>query len=176
MTSASEHAELLISRSVSALDRTLGIILAALMFAMMVLTFLDVVGRQSLDSPISGSSELIEIAMGFVVYVGLPLVCMRREHITIGLLANMFRGRFLRTQHVVLNLVFAGVTLVWAREVWIQGESIMNSNAVLMFLQFSVAPCIFVMSALTFLSSLLFLMLAFCYFRGAQPTTVMQAE
>ena len=164
-------ADLFLQRIVRLLDRSLGVILATLMFVMMLLTFFDVVGRQGFDSPISGSNELTEIAMGFVVYVGLPLVCVRREHITIGLLANLLRGRALRAQHVILNCLFAAVTFIWARQVWIQAEALASSNAVLMFLQVSIAPYVFVMSALTFLSSLLFIGLAGCYLRGASPAS-----
>ena len=159
----------LLQHVVNMLDRSLGIVLAVLMFAMMVLTFFDVVGRQGFNAPISGSNELTEIAMGFVVYAGLPLVCIRREHITIGLLGNLLRGRVRRFQHVALDLVLAVATFIWARQVWIQGESLLNSNAVLMFLQISVAPYVFAMSGLTFFSSLLFLLLAWCRLRGAEP-------
>ena len=159
----------LLQHVVNMLDRSLGVVLAVLMFAMMVLTFFDVVGRQGFNSPISGSNELTEIAMGFVVYAGLPLVCIRREHITIGLLGNLLRGRARRFQHVALDLVLAAATFIWARQVWIQGESLLNSNAVLMFLQVSIAPYVFAMSGLTFFSSLLFLLLAWCRLRGAEP-------
>ena len=163
------RADRLLERLADALDRSLGAVLAALMFAMMLLTFLDVVGRQGFDSPISGSNELTEIAMGFVVYVGLPLVCIRREHITIGLLGNLLGGKTRRVQNVVLNLVLAAAAFVWARQVWIQAGVLLDTNAVLMFLQVSVAPCVFVMSGLTFRSSLLFGVLAACHLLGADP-------
>ena len=137
----------------------------------MLLTFFDVFGRQIFNAPISGSNELTEIAMGMIVYIGLPLVCIRREHITIGLLAGLFRGRLLRWQHVILNLIFAAVSFVWARQMWVQAQSMADSNAVKMFLQISVAPYVFGMSALTFFSAVLFLFLAWCYARGATPKT-----
>jgi TRAP-type C4-dicarboxylate transport system permease small subunit len=168
--SAPADADLLLERVVKALDRTLGIVLAALMFAMMLLTFFDVVGRQGFDSPIRGSDELTQIAMGLVVYVGLVLVCLRREHISIGLLAGLFCGTALRMQHVVLNLIFAATTFIWARQVWVQAQALVDSNVVLMFLQVSVAPYVFVMSALTFVAAAIFLLLAWCYLRGATPT------
>lgn len=157
------------------LDRSLGLVLAALMFVMMVLTFCDVVGRQGLDSPISGSNELTQIAMGFVVYVGLPLVCIRREHITIGLLGNLFGAGVKRWQNVALSLALAAVTFIWAWQVWRQAGVLLDSNAVLMFLQVSVAPYVFVMSGLTFFSSLLYAVLAWCYLLGAEPRPAAEA-
>tara|TARA_Y100000588_G_C13998114_1_gene814441 strand:- start:306 stop:842 length:537 start_codon:yes stop_codon:yes gene_type:complete len=153
----------------SSLDRTLGLVLAVLMFAMMILTFCDVVGRQVFDAPISGGTELTEIGLGFIVYIGLPLVCLRREHITIGLMAKLFRGPALRFQHTVLNLIFAVVTFIWAREVWVQAEALKSANNEFMFLQISVAPFVFIMSVFTYFAAFTFLLLAWCYLRGAEP-------
>ena len=102
------------------LDRSLGLVVALIMFFMMVLTFIDVVGRQLFDSPVPGGGELTEIALGFVVYIGLPLVCLRREHITIGLMAGIFKGRVRQMQHVLLNLIFA--PLVTARALVTRGS------------------------------------------------------
>ena len=162
-------AERLLQGLTRALDRSIGYVVAVIMFFMMVLTFVDVVGRQGFDAPVPGGGEMTELALGFVVYLGLPLVCLRREHITIGLMAGLFRGIGLRVQHVVLNLIFAAVTFIWARQVWIQAESLQSSNTELMFLQIQTAPFVFVMSVLTFFSALIFLILAWCYVRGARP-------
>lgn len=164
-----------LARQVALLDRTLGLVLATLMFAMMSLTFVDVVGRQGFGSPILGSNEITQIMMGMVVYIGLPLVCLRREHITISLLGGLIRGQARRWQHVLLNLLFAGTTFIWARQVWVQGEAVERSNSVLMFLQVSTAPYIYFMSAMTFASSLIFLLLAWCYLRGATPKADVEA-
>jgi len=151
------------------LYRSLGLVVAAIMFFMMVLTFIDGVGRQCFDSPGSGGGEMTEIALGFVVYMGLPLVCLRREHITIGLMAGILKGRIRQVQHVLLNLIFAGVTFIWARQVWIQAESLSAANNELMFLKVSIAPFVFIMSGFAFFAMLIFLFLAWCYLRGAEP-------
>lgn len=151
------------------LDRSLGLVVALIMFFMMVLTFIDVTGRQFFDAPVPGGGELTEIALGFIVYIGLPLVCLRREHITIGLMAGLLKGRVRQAQHVILNLIFAGVTFIWARQVWIQGESLAASNNEMMFLKVSIAPFVYVMSGFAYFAMLIFLFLAWCYIRGAEP-------
>jgi TRAP-type C4-dicarboxylate transport system permease small subunit len=151
------------------LDRSLGLVVAFIMFFMMILTFIDVVGRQGFDLPVSGGGELTEIALGFVVYIGLPLVCIRREHITIGLMAGLLKGPVRQVQHILLNLLFASVTFIWARQVWIQADSLAAANNELMFLKVSIAPFVYVMSGFAFFACLIFVFLAWCYLRGAEP-------
>ena len=157
-TATQASAERTLANLTRILDRSLGLVVAAIMFFMMVLTFIDVVGR-----------ELTEIALGFVVYMGLPLVCLRREHISIGLMAGLLKGRVRQVQHILLNLIFAGVTFIWARQVWIQGEALAAANNELMFLKISISPFVFIMSGFAFFAMLIFLFLAWCYFRGAEP-------
>mgnify|MGYP001227323804 FL=1 len=147
-------------RLVRLLDLTLGIVLAVLVFAMMVLTFLDVLGRQGFNAPVPAAFELTELMMGFTVYLGLPVVSARREHLTIGLLDYLFTGNVRRVQGVVLNLLLGVLCLLWAREVWIQGDALVAQNELLMFLQVQIAPFVYAMALLTFVAALIFLVLA----------------
>ncbi len=142
------------------LDNTLGVVLAVLVFAMMVLTFIDVVGRAGFDRPVPAGFEITELMMGFTVYLGLPVVCARREHITIGLLDHLFKGNVKRVQHFILNGVMGVLSLIWAREVWIQGDSLNAANEELMFLEMQKSPFVYGMSALTVVAAVIFLILA----------------
>ena len=148
------------ARLVRLLDRTLGYVLAALVFVMMILTFVDVVGRQAFDAPVPAGFEITEILMGFTVYLGLPLVCARREHITIGLLDHLFKGTVRRVQGFVLNALFGVLTLVWTRELWVHAGKLAAQNEILMFLKIPIAPFVYAMSALTLLSAIIFFILA----------------
>jgi TRAP-type C4-dicarboxylate transport system permease small subunit len=65
------------------LERALGVIAAAVLFAMMVLTAADVVGRYLLNRPVAGAFEMTEMMLAALIYCGLPLVSQRREHIVI---------------------------------------------------------------------------------------------
>ena len=142
------------------LDLTLGIVLAVLVFAMMVLTFLDVAGRQGFNAPVPAAFEITELMMGFTVYLGLPVISARREHLTIGLLDYLFTGTVKRIQAVVINFLIGVLCLLWAREVWIQAGALVAQNELMMFLQIQIAPFVYAMSVLTVVAALIFLALA----------------
>jgi TRAP-type C4-dicarboxylate transport system permease small subunit len=65
------------------LERVLGVIAAAVLFAMMMRTAADVVGRYILNRPVPGAFEMTEMMLAALIYCGLPLVSQRREHIVI---------------------------------------------------------------------------------------------
>jgi TRAP-type C4-dicarboxylate transport system permease small subunit len=148
-------------------DRTLGAVLSLLVFIMMGLTFVDVFGRLAFNSPLPGGYEITQMAVGLVVYLGLPVVSARREHITIGLIEHLFPRGFRRVQHAVINLVLGLMTVAWGREVWTQAATLDVRNELFMNLQIKVAPVVYVMGGLTFLAAAAFLVLAWCHLRGA---------
>lgn len=156
--------------------RLLGLALAAIVFAMMLITFVDVVGRQfppalakllqallgafggelpaelrqALQSrPLAASFELTRLALGTMVFVALPLVTAQDEHITIGLLNALFKGRAARVKGFVVTLFVALLCAIWARELWIQAVALADQNERLMFLGVRLAPYVYAMSALT---------------------------
>ena len=63
------------------------------LFAMMVLTFFDVVLRSAVDRPIEAATELTRILMAVVVFSALPVVSGRGEHISVDLLDRVFTYR-----------------------------------------------------------------------------------
>jgi TRAP-type C4-dicarboxylate transport system permease small subunit len=73
---------------------------AALVFAMMALTFVDVVGRYVFNAPVKGSAEATELMLAVIVFAGLPLAAAAREHIRIDLLEHVLSERAKRRQAV----------------------------------------------------------------------------
>ena len=54
-----------------------GAIAALALFAIMVLTLVDVSGRKAISTSVPGSLELTELLMVVVIFAGLPLVSLR---------------------------------------------------------------------------------------------------
>lgn len=65
------------------LETALGVASATVLFAMMLITAVDVVGRYLFNRPLAGGFELTEMMLAALIYCGLPLVSKRREHIII---------------------------------------------------------------------------------------------
>ncbi len=76
---------------------------ALALFALMGLTFIDVVLRSVINAPIEAATELIRLLMAVVVFSALPAVSWRGNHITVDLLDGLLRR--LRVQRAMEALV-----------------------------------------------------------------------
>jgi TRAP-type transport system small permease protein len=63
------------------LELLCGLLSGGALFAIMALTFFDVLGRKLLSNSITGSLELTELLMVVVIFGALPLVSGRGEHV-----------------------------------------------------------------------------------------------
>lgn len=101
-------------------ERMLGYVTAAALFAMMALTFADVVGRKFFDYSLPGSLELTELLMLVVIFFALPLTSLRGEHVVFDLLDKAMGARMRAIQHRLSNglcaaMLAGGTYLVWER-------------------------------------------------------------
>ena len=85
------------------------------MFAMMVMTFFDVVLRSTINTPIEAATELTRILMAIVVFSALPVVSGRAGHITVDVLDWVFTRAAARWRDVAVN-VLCGTLLWWPAE------------------------------------------------------------
>lgn len=69
-------------------------IMAGLLTAvMMAVTVIDVVGRNAFNRPLFGAFETTELLMVTIVFLALPFVTWRREHIAVTLIYAAFPAR-----------------------------------------------------------------------------------
>ena len=85
------------------------------LFAMMVMTFADVVLRSAFDAPIEAATELTRILMAVVVFSVLPVVSGRGGHIAVDLLDRAFSATAARWRDALLSLICGGM-LWWPAE------------------------------------------------------------
>jgi TRAP-type C4-dicarboxylate transport system permease small subunit len=94
----------------------LGTLAGASLFGMMVLTFLDVIGRKIVNHSVTGSVELTELMMLTLIFTALPLVSLSGAHVLFDLLDSSLSDKVKRWQAVGANLI---CTLLLAGSGWI---------------------------------------------------------
>lgn len=118
----------------------------------LVLTFVDVFMRYVFASPVSGSSEIIQMAMAITIFAGLPLITRERGHITVSLIDGFFGSAALRAKQTVCDLVslFALALLAW--RLWEQAGRYVKTRTETLVLALPMAPLTYVMFAFTVLT------------------------
>lgn len=86
------------------------------LFALMVLTFCDVVLRSAFDAPIEAATELTRIAIAIVVFSTLPILSARGGHIAVDLADGIFRHFNIERWRDALVNLGCGVMLYWPTE------------------------------------------------------------
>ena len=133
------------------------VVAAALLFAMMIVTTIDVAGRYIFAQPLPGASEISQILLGLIIYFALPAVCLNQEHIVVGLVFDRLQGRARRIAGAIINAMGAVLLLVAARELWNHGSRLASYNDVTIYLRVPTGPLAQIMAVLALASALILL-------------------
>ena len=88
------------------------------LFALMCMTFLDVLLRSVANDPIESATELTRLFMAVVVFASLPAVTWYGKHIVVDLMDPLFPPRVARVRDIAIDLA-CGAILLWpAKRVW----------------------------------------------------------
>lgn len=150
------------------LTRGLGVFVALVAFAMMVVTCVDVVGRYVFTAPLPGAVEINELLLGLMVFGALPLVTAGREHVSIGLLDGLFRGRADRVRQALLNLVSGAVIGITAYRLWLKADELAANGDTTLYLRIPAAPFGYFMSIAAGITTVILLI---AVVRAVMPTT-----
>lgn len=91
------------------LRRGVETLMALTLFAMVVLTFADVIGRRILGRPIHGAHDVTEHLMALAIFIGLPLVTAVGLHLTIDLFDGILDRPFMRWWRLLSGLGVAAI-------------------------------------------------------------------
>ncbi len=135
---------------------------ALLLFALMVVTCVDVIGRYFLNAPLVGAFETTEIGLALLIYAALPLVTAQEGHVTIDLLDAVVPERWRRLQRLLVNAVCAALLFLVAWAVLGRAESIAAAGIHTNSLRIPMAPAAYFMSFMAAVTGviLVFLVLA----------------
>ena len=139
----------------------LGYVAAAVMFAMMMVTCVDVIGRYFLNKPLWGGFEITEMLLATLIFAGLPLVTLKGDHVTVDLFDPVTPDRLFRIQHVVacaIGLVCTGY-LAW--RLWLRAEHMDRVGETTAVLKIKLAYLTYSMSLLMAFTAVALLLLVF---------------
>src|SRR5688572_15924373 len=126
----------------------LGAVAATVLFALMVLTCSDVIGRYFLSRPIYGAFEITEMLLAALIFAGLPLVTLRGDHVTVDVLDSVTPEWVYRIQHVVACVLGGISTGYLAWRLWIRALSLDAAGETTAQLKFKLAYLTYAMSLL----------------------------
>ena len=143
------------------LTRIPSLLAGVTLFALMVMTFFDVIMRSTLNSPIESATELTRLFMAIIVFSSLPIISWRGEHIVVDLLDPFFKGPSARLRNIAVDLV-SGLALIWpAYRVWelaARAKAYGDTTEYLQIPQFYIA---YFIAVAAFITALIFLARSF---------------
>jgi TRAP-type C4-dicarboxylate transport system permease small subunit len=150
------------------LRNALTAVVAVVMFAMMMLTTIDVAARALLNMPVRGSYEIVTFLLAILVFASLPLVTWDEKHITVNLFDRWMRRRVRHLLDVVflaLSTVIVGV-ITW--RLWVQGGLMAEGQHITGLLEWPIAPIAYFMSVLSALTTLILMFLTWQRLAGRE--------
>ncbi len=101
-------------RIFKSIERVLAVLAGIALFIMMILTFVDVVGRYGFNKSIFGTSEMIEVLMVVVIFAGVAFVTASDKHIKVDIFAPVIERYAPNLQrwivHIFSLVIYAGLT------------------------------------------------------------------
>jgi TRAP-type C4-dicarboxylate transport system permease small subunit len=137
----------------------LSAVAAAVLFAMMALTCVDVIGRYFFSHPIYGGFELTEMMLAAMIFIGLPLVTLRNDHITVDVLDPVTPDWLFRLQHVVACAVGAVATGYLAWRLLVRANTLYSAGETTAQLKIKLGYLAYAMSVLMALTALALIVL-----------------
>jgi TRAP-type C4-dicarboxylate transport system permease small subunit len=136
-----------------------GTLAALALFAIMILTLVDVSGRKAISQSVPGSLEMTELLLVVTIFAGLPLVSLAGEHVVFDSLDPWLPAPVRRIQGVCIDLVCAISLLGVAWVMWGMADARAADGETTAQLKLLIAPFVYGMSILCAVTAAVHLML-----------------
>ena len=138
-------------------DALLGVAASAILFAMMLLTVVDVVARYAFNRPLRGAFEVTELMLLVLIFAGLPLVSFSDEHAVMDFIDRVLRPRPQRWLERFVQLVNAVFMFFLAWLVWLKANRIWGYRDTTDVLRIVYGPFVYFMAVTLALAGLIHL-------------------
>lgn len=147
----------------------LKIFCGVMLVSMMMLTIVDVIGRYLVSRPLIGATEMTELLLAAIIFVGLPAASLDDEHITVDFISARTPPAIEPFRRALIGIVSAGVLAVVCWRLWIVGDNLSGYGAVTDSLDIPVAPLAYLTSVLTGIALVVTLIVGFTRPRHPNP-------
>ncbi len=113
---------------------------AVTMLGLVGLTFVDVLGRYFFGHPVRGATELVELSMVVLVFLGLPLVTRHGEHLALDFLDKVVSVRTSQLIAAAMGLLMGGCLFWLAWLMVLKGLDIGRNGDATMVLSIALGP------------------------------------
>lgn len=146
----------------------LGLMCAFSLLFIMGVTFADVFMRYWFSAPITGSSEMVMFAMAILIFSAFPLVTLREQHISVGIMSGKLHGLSLWFQRLVILLASLLSCAAMAWQLIREGHELRADQQITQVLELPLGTLSMFMGILSGVAAaaLLFLVVAHCSYRS----------
>ncbi|HEY0276546.1 MAG TPA: TRAP transporter small permease [Paenirhodobacter sp.] len=120
--------------------RVLAAVCGTMLMAMMGLTVCDVIGRYVLNRPLIGATELTEMMLVAVIFLGLPAVSLDRDHVAVDILTDRLPKWVQPWRELVVSVLSAAMLGVISWRIWVYAGQIAGYGGATNSLRLPVAP------------------------------------
>ncbi len=138
-------------------EAILGGAASAILLAMMLLTFVDVVARYVFNRPLSGAFEVTELMLVVLIFAGLPLVSYANEHALMDFVDRLLGARSQRLLERLVQAACAAVMFLLAWLVWLKADRIWAYRDATDVLRIVYGPFVYFMAVMIGLAGLIHL-------------------
>ena len=138
-------------------ESLLGVAASAILFAMMVLTFVDVVARYIFNRPVRGAFEVTELTLLVLIFAGLPLVSWADEHAVMDFIDKLFGPRGQRILRGIVDVLCAAILCLLGWQVLRKADRIWAYRDATDVLRIPYGPFVYFMAAMIGLTALIHL-------------------
>ncbi|HEY0213963.1 MAG TPA: TRAP transporter small permease [Paenirhodobacter sp.] len=135
--------------------RILAAVCGSMLVAMMGLTVCDVIGRYVFGRPITGATELTEMMLVGVIFLGLTAVSLDRDHVAVDILTDRLPQWAQPWRELVVSLLSAAVLAMISWRIWVYAGQIAGYGGATNSLRLPVAPLGYLCAVSTAVAALL---------------------
>jgi len=116
------------------------------LLALSVLTFCDVFGRRFLNSPVTGTIELVEIGMALVAFLAMPRAFYLNANVSADFINNLNLGKFRIFLVIIKFVLMMSIMSLMAYATTVTSYKFMNNKRVTLDLELYFYPFYFICS------------------------------